>query len=298
MIPVDFDDSLYEDSVSGMDLANWCNKKYKPTQYDLSFDRNISEDDVWFIKRDFLPEFFAALPISSPNITVVTQHSDYELDDAVMSLKPNCIKQIFSPNNTHDSICSIPIPLGLGPSFVENNIAPSVNDIKKKNTRQNREKLLYVNFRPYTYPQERMPLVNALKASQYDWVTIDSCDDDVKKEKYMSLAKDEYLATRKDDYVNGLISHKFSLCPRGNGIDTHRIWESLYCRTIPIVRYENAHRNFRDLPILFIDDWSVLSEEYLDMEYERMTRTVWNYSKLSASWWGKKFKETLGVIND
>jgi len=293
--PIDFDDSLYDDAISGMDFAKYCNKKFKPHSYDLSFDTVIEPNDIWFIKRDFLPEFFSILPVGCPNITVVTQHSDYELDDSVMRMKPDCIHRVFAPNNTCVSDRSIAIPLGLGPLFVKNNIAPSASDIKMKNTRETRTNLLYVNFKSDTYPQERMPLMEKFKKLSKDWVTVDSRDDD-SSNKYASMKNDEYVATRKDDYVNGLLHHKFSLCPRGNGIDTHRIWESLYCRTIPIVRYEEAHRNIRDLPILFIDDWSVISEEYLHREYDRFCSTAWDYSKLSASWWGKKFKEMQNAV--
>jgi len=289
MTPIDFDDCFYDDAVSGMGVARWCNKKYKPTAYDLSFDNHLEPNDIWFIKRDFLGEFFHILPKDCPPIAVVTQHSDYELDSDIMSSKPTCVRKVFSPNNTYVSDDSIPIPLGLGPTFVPDNIAPSANDIKNTNTKNSRDKLLYVNFRAYTYPQERVSLMERFKMESSTWVSIDSCDDDLEKDRYSSLTKQEYLSKRKTDYLNGLISHKFSLCPRGNGIDTHRIWESLYCRTIPVVRYEKAHRNFKDLPILFVDDWSVVTEDFLNKEYDRFFKVKWDYSKLSSSWWGKQF---------
>jgi len=291
MTPIDFDDSIYDDAVSGMGVAKWCNKRFKPTAYDLSFDNHLEPNDVWFIKRDFLEEFFHILPKDCPNITVVTQHSDYEVDSRIMSIKPVCVKRIFSPNNTHVSDDSVPIPLGLGPTFVPDNIAPSSTDIKNTNTKNHRDKLLYVNFRPYTYPQERVGLMESFKMQSSTWVSIDSCDDDLEKHRYHSLTKQEYLTKRKSDYLSGLVSHKFSLCPRGNGIDTHRLWESLYCRTVPVVRYERAHRNFLDLPILFVDDWNQVTEEYLHTQYEQMLHREWDYSKLKASWWGKQFKE-------
>lgn len=38
-----------------------------------------------------------------------------------------------------------------------------------------------------------------------------------------------------EDYAKLLVSSYFCVCPRGNGIDTHRFWEALYCGAIPIV---------------------------------------------------------------
>jgi hypothetical protein len=168
-----------------------------------------------------------------------------------------------------------PIPLGMGPHFCP--ITPKASDLKNVNTRKDRTGLLYVNFRPSTYPQERSPLMNRFRgmlASGKKWISIGNQPSDPKI---------------VGNYLEELTNHKFSLCPRGNGIDTHRLWESMYCRTIPIVRYTNAHRNFRDLPILFVNDWSEVTEELLHTKYEQFLTTEWNYSKLRASWWGKHF---------
>lgn len=272
---IDFPDSLYDDAVSGVGLMKWCNKKFKPTSADLSYDNSIEVGDVWFVKRDFLPEMFAALPPNCPTIRVVTQHSDYELDRAVMSRKPSCVTKVFSPNNVYYSEDSIAIPLGLGPPPPIGHGAPLAEDIKAAPTRNSRSKLLYVNFRTHTYSPERLPLWNHFYESGYSWATLGSVNNN-----------DSF-----EEYLDCLVSHKFSLCPRGNGIDTHRLWESLYSRTVPVVRYCEAHRNFKDLPILFVDDWSQVTEDFLESKYEEMTQLKWDYRKMSASWWGKQFKE-------
>ena len=38
-----------------------------------------------------------------------------------------------------------------------------------------------------------------------------------------------------DEYLNELSKYRFCLCLRGNGIDTHRFWESLYLGVIPVI---------------------------------------------------------------
>jgi len=37
------------------------------------------------------------------------------------------------------------------------------------------------------------------------------------------------------DFVGKLSSSRFVICPPGNGTDTHRLWETLSARAIPIV---------------------------------------------------------------
>lgn len=51
---------------------------------------------------------------------------------------------------------------------------------------------------------------------------------------------------------------KFIACPRGNGVDTHRFWESLYRGGIPIVVRSAWSQNIRSLgiPLIEIESWS------------------------------------------
>ena len=51
---------------------------------------------------------------------------------------------------------------------------------------------------------------------------------------------------------------KYVACPRGNGVDTHRFWESLYRGSIPIVLESEWARNISKLgiPVIQISSWS------------------------------------------
>ena len=54
----------------------------------------------------------------------------------------------------------------------------------------------------------------------------------------------------------------FVACPEGNGIDTHRLWEALYLRTIPIVEKNKISDFFikAKLPVMILNKWSDLSK--------------------------------------
>ena len=49
----------------------------------------------------------------------------------------------------------------------------------------------------------------------------------------------------------------FVLCPPGNGIDTHRTWEALALRSIPIVIRSSrlADRLYEGLPVVLVDSF-------------------------------------------
>ena len=97
-------------------------------------------------------------------------------------------------------------------------------------------------------------------------------------------------------YIAGLRSHPFCLAPAGNGIDTHRVWESLYAGSIPIVERSTAMEPFSDLPMLMINRW----EDALDESLLRRTRDAyqartWDLRKLTVSYWWKTIGNLVGA---
>lgn len=58
----------------------------------------------------------------------------------------------------------------------------------------------------------------------------------------------------------GFVSkHKYVLCPRGNGMDTHRTWEALYAGSVPIIKESiwSEHLRALGLPVVIVPDFSV-----------------------------------------
>lgn len=73
---------------------------------------------------------------------------------------------------------------------------------------------------------------------------------------------DETVGWNSYFYRRILLKYMFVVCPEGNGIDTHRLWEALYLRTIPIIE-KNKISNFflkANLPVLILNKWSDLSK--------------------------------------
>lgn len=65
---------------------------------------------------------------------------------------------------------------------------------------------------------------------------------------------------------------KFVACPRGNGTDTHRFWETLYRGSIPVVKQSRWSDSISGLglPIIQLTNWDF--EEFLDIS----TAKKWN----------------------
>ena len=83
------------------------------------------------------------------------------------------------------------------------------------------------------------------------------------------------------NFVRNLSSYKFAICPEGNGLDTHRFWESLITKTLPIVKKSDFITNFYNIgiPMIVLDDWKeliTLDEDTLKKLYNS------NYEKLHS----------------
>ena len=78
--------------------------------------------------------------------------------------------------------------------------------------------------------------------------------------------------------------HKFVASPEGNGIDCHRHWESLYFKSIPIVEYnEFMEKKLIGLPVLYTNDYSEITQDYLAKKYEEMIDKEYDFSSLILS---------------
>jgi len=62
-----------------------------------------------------------------------------------------------------------------------------------------------------------------------------------------------------EKYLKLLSTFQFAICPEGNGLDTHRFWECLYLKTIPIcLRNEITIYYQQFFPMVLLDNWSEL----------------------------------------
>ena len=93
-------------------------------------------------------------------------------------------------------------------------------------------------------------------------------------------------------YRRILLNYMFVICPEGNGIDTHRMWEALYLRTIPIIK-KNMISNFikkAKIPVLILNKWSDLSkfDEKQLQKFYFSKKKLFNNRYLFQDYWKKR----------
>ena len=92
---------------------------------------------------------------------------------------------------------------------------------------------------------------------------------DILKNSEYSVIAEPTLS--KEQYKLDLQRYAFILCPWGNGFDTHRIWESIYSKSVPITKKNNAYGKFIDLPIIFVDSYKDLVKPLKAINYEKFS---------------------------
>jgi hypothetical protein len=218
-------------------------------------------------------------PVFNNSKILVSGHSDYEIDKNIFYKYNKYYDKWFSVNVNYENNKLIPLPLGITNYTNESDIHPILGntqiilDVLKNN--YTKEYLLYMNFNINTH-YERPNLYFTFK--NYDW-----CHEGIISNT---------IEGRKR-FLEDINKSKFVLCPRGNGIDTHRLWETLYMKSIPIVKYHITHSNLIDLPILFINDWTEINKEFLENKYEEIINKYWNMDKLKISYWLNYIKDNI-----
>lgn len=96
-----------------------------------------------------------------------------------------------------------------------------------------------------------------------------------------------------EQFLADIASHKFVLCPMGNGLDSYRVYETIYLGGIPVLeksRFTEAMENY-DLPVLTVDSLFNIQPEKLEEYWEFYNEVDWNYEPLTLSYWRKKIEE-------
>ncbi len=88
----------------------------------------------------------------------------------------------------------------------------------------------------------------------------------------------------QEKYLETLSTYKYCICPEGNGVDCHRIWECLYLGVIPICKNNTLSQNLvkEGFKIEITKDWSSLDIQNLLEKYKEFDQ---DYTKLKLDYY-------------
>lgn len=230
----------------------------------------ISKYKVVYVYTHFLEDFFHKFYDHLGEDTVLISHnSDIGIHGNMLPyLEGNKIKMWFCQNRETSHPKLISLPIGLANSqwiHGDQNLIKSVRD--RNNPKTN---LVFKNFDIGTNTGERLHCHN------------------ITQQNGIPISPPMLI----EGYWNMLSSNIFAISPPGNGIDCHRIWESLYLRTVPVVKRHEAFSQFLHLPILFVDSWEEVTLPFLEKKSkEYINQNIFDIPLLEIEYWRKIIRE-------
>ena len=226
---------------------------------------NTIEPLIFITKVEYLNDFYNKI-VSSINtrFVLITHYGDKEAGLHTKILNHPLLIKWYGQNMRIISDKTLPIPIGLESCYFKR----TNTSILKLHSNNPKKNLLYLNFSLHTNPNRRK-IMNCLlekgfiKNEKLDW----------------------------DNYIKDLSTYKFCISPKGNGVDCHRTWECLYLGVIPIVEKSDHMNYFNDLPILFVDNYDIISVEYLNRVYDDFKSKTFNKEKMFLHYWNRKIGE-------
>lgn len=176
---------------------------------------------------------------------IFTSLEDTPIDDFIFDKIPDNVLSINAVNAISFGGKVNPIPYGLQRKLYVDDDRQKILLKFMSSDEENIENLLYVNHSVNTNTEERSGI----------------------KELFLdkSWAKVELGSVNYIEYLTSLKKSKFMICPVGNAVDCHRNWECLYMRRVPVMKKNDyLEYLFREYPVLFVNDYSELTEDLLN----------------------------------
>jgi hypothetical protein len=234
----------------------------------------LKRGDIVYTHTYFVKQLFEELLDSSKSnkyFYLITHNSDINIDERII---PQNIIKWYAQNVNFCNSRLISIPIGIENSkwlmkFGKFKFFKRYNSFAAQISR---DYLVYLNHNITTNIKVRLPLYNMFEGKR--WVT----------------AVHGRNGNNISGYFEALRNHKFIFCPEGNGIDTHRFWEALYFGCIPIVKWNINISFYANLPILIVDDWDEVNEQFLLNSHKHILNRFEkrNLSMLNFDYWKDK----------
>lgn len=97
---------------------------------------------------------------------------------------------------------------------------------------------------------------------------------------------------RRSDLWKVKAQSRFSVCPHGNGLDTHRTWETLILGCMPIVKTSPLDVLYDGLPVIIVKSWDEITRDNL---YKWMGQYHLRRENLTTQHWINKILEAMNV---
>lgn len=210
------------------EVCKWVHDPRYPHRQPFQY-RAAATGDWVFVNGDYLSTLAQQFPyIAVKQFVFIVHNTDRSFGHAeLQSLLPHAL-HVYAINTTVTHPKLTPIPIG----FVDRQL-PLLPGFKGGSSERTID--VYMNFLDGTNIAKRSECRRAL-----------ANDPRVTRAEGLSVA----------EYFIDLGRSKFVLCPEGTGIDTHRVYESLFCGATPVVLHSSLDSLYERLPVCIVNNWT------------------------------------------
>ena len=263
--------------ISGGVFQSLCDYSIDDRYTVIPYDDELKKGDRVFMKVNDIPTFLQSPP--SVPVTVVISNSDETFDDTLMmKLKPY-VTAVYAINCSAKGAKQIPIGFRDDQYTPHKDLVDILNDI---NISGEKDILCLLNFLIATNPTERQR-VNDIFSTK-DWAQIDHEYKNTAAVKSLDFKNQDTIQKRVDWYKT-LKRTKFVICPPGVGVDTHRVYETLFFGGIPVIKTSFLDPMYEKLGGCWIvNDWADVTQEACNKRWAAKGEPTIQYD---ASYWLK-----------
>ena len=225
---------------------------------------------VLFVKSELLREFLLKYGNSISAEIIICSNSDYDFMKPLAF--PKSVERVFLQNSfISDNKLIFTLPIGI------ENLRLSINGLpelmKSGMPWYERSKQVLVGPFSGTHP-ERIEFMKSIKKSKDS--SVDILESRISPKNYAALMQ----------------KYRFVLCPRGNGVDTHRFWEALYRGAVPIVVKSKWSQGVRNLKLPFVEITEATETAILEgiEDYAGEIKAPSEHPALWSNYWREKLK--------
>lgn len=234
-----------------------------------------AEGSVIFCQSELVEDLIAVLKGQYSDLSLIAGNSDRDFEREPAGLV-NTFRISFLQNSSISNNLNIfTLPIGienlrLGINGLPKNLLSSIPWSKRKGS---------VLVGPFSPTHEARNLI--LSNQPFKGELFTNLTSFVPPKKYSEIVK----------------NHKYILCPRGNGLDTHRFWEALYRGSIPIVEKSKWSESLKimDIPMIEVESSDpeqitrqvLASDESRDFEnyHPKNVKALW------IDYWERRFRK-------
>lgn len=272
--------------ITGEAFRNLCHHKLDAAPF---LPYQVEEGDLIFVDKDNMGFFFSVMDqIEKPFIVISHLDSETDLKPYEQQLNAPHLIAWFTKNadKRHKKVYYLPLGVGrMNPLF-------SLDYFKEKfdvfrSTVQSKQHF-YIGSKQFCYTifQANSGKTDLLTAHFSKRASLD------RKRMYDYFASRGFCKTFPflpyGEYIDSIKKTCFILAPQEKGFDSYRIWEALSCGSAPIILNSPIAGQFKNLPVVIVNQWSDITEDFLREKKAKLAKRTFMFQKLFCDFWINK----------